>query len=128
MTTGEIVIDKSLVILGNGVENTMIESNGNSRIFNINSGTIVVISDVTIANGGGVDLGGGIFSEGISLSLDNVLLEGNTANLSGGGLFVMGSEVTIFNSILRSNSGNGDALTDGGGGFTNDGGCNCFRR
>ena len=55
-------INHAISIVGNGIENTII--NGNStRLFNVNAGTVaspIVISGLTITGGGGDD-GGGIY-------------------------------------------------------------------
>jgi hypothetical protein len=52
LTSGELVIGKSLTVIGPGAANLAISGNRNSRVFNIsNSNAVVVISDVTIRDG-----------------------------------------------------------------------------
>src|SRR6266487_2984546 len=59
LTTGQLVVDKSVEILGPGANNLAIDGNAISRVFYIASGKTVSISGLTITNGS-ADLGGGI--------------------------------------------------------------------
>jgi CSLREA domain-containing protein len=66
-------------------------------------------------------LGGGIYSAGTT-TLDNVLIDNNSANGTGalgGGVYVAGGTTTITNSSLRSNSGLFGGALAGDGGTTN---------
>jgi hypothetical protein len=66
LTSGELVIDKSLTIKGQGetitsqyYENNILEILPGSRIFEVGAGTTVAISGLTIDGGGGTRLGDG---------------------------------------------------------------------
>jgi len=105
---GDLNIYQSLTITGQGAGRTIIDANQIDRAFNIESGGVVVLSDVTIRNGGSEIFGGGIYIEGM-LTITHSVIEGNHANW-GGGIYVIGS-LTLVGSIIRSNS----ALSGGGG-------------
>ena len=59
LSSGELVVDKDLIINGPGPANLAVDGNSASRVFNITAGS-VAISGITIKNGGGIDQGGGI--------------------------------------------------------------------
>jgi hypothetical protein len=145
LTSGELVINKSLTINGPGANLLTVQRNTTVqfRIFNIASGNFnVTISGLTIANGGsnggggGIvnqssgtltimgctisrnfagDFGGGIASFNGTLTVTNSTISNNQAGLLGGGIY--GSNVTITNSTISANS----ALVNGGGIYTNSG-------
>ena len=122
----------------NGAAKTIIDCSGsaaaNHRGFSIQSGeTSAVISGLTIQNGyeggnGGGGDGGGIYNYGSSVTIQNCIVESNTASYgSGGGIysFVRSGRTTIINCILAGNTadtGGGLYLTsfsDGSGSVTN---------
>ncbi len=108
LTMGQITIDKSLVITGNGLTTTTVNGNAAGRIFNITGGT-VAINDLTITNGL-ADNGGAIQVTDASLLLSLVNISNSIANGasgSGGGIFVgSGGELTITTSTLSNNTAN----------------------
>src|SRR5262245_48392179 len=64
---GELVISKSVTIKGQGETITshpwldgLFEPQNGSRIFEVDAGTTVAISGLTLTNGGGTKLGGGV--------------------------------------------------------------------
>jgi hypothetical protein len=71
LTSGELAISKSLDIEGPGANRLSISGNGTSPVFNISSGVIVTIADLTIADGFVLydDGGGGILNQDSALSL-----------------------------------------------------------
>src|SRR5437660_7666291 len=65
LTTGELVIDKNLTIQGPTTASLTISGNNNSRVFNVQTGNSLVMSNLTITGGKITgDNGGGIFSLG----------------------------------------------------------------
>jgi hypothetical protein len=72
LTTGELLIDKDLRIVGPGATNLVIDGNRNGRVFNITPGANVNISSLTVSNGavagalGGDAQGGGSSTPAIS--------------------------------------------------------------
>ena len=84
-------VGESVVI--NGDNRITVSGTGNGRVFDVIYDTTlglyaeeVTFSNITISNGGGEDVGGGIRSQALELNLDNVTLSDNSADLAGGGL------------------------------------------
>src|SRR5437879_2224436 len=51
LTSGELLVSKSLKIIGPGANNLAIDGNDASRVFHIGSNAAVTIASVTITNG-----------------------------------------------------------------------------
>ncbi|HEY3662515.1 MAG TPA: choice-of-anchor Q domain-containing protein [Chthoniobacterales bacterium] len=96
---------------------------GNYRVFTVNSGVVVNLNDLTIANGnlpGGS--GGGINNAG-TLTLLNATVSGNTANTGGnGGAIFNSSGLTIKSCTISGNSVSSSIGAGSGGGIYNSGG------
>jgi uncharacterized repeat protein (TIGR01451 family) len=135
LTTGQLVIDKNLTILGPGV--TVLRDAIKApafRIFNVTVPTadgfsiVVTISGLTIANGRAQgtfpsDAGGGIsVSASATLNVAACSLRNNSANF-GGAIFNSSSgTVNITDSTLNNNlAGLQGAMAGGGGGIYNNG-------
>ena len=71
LTGDEIVIDKSMVIEGPGMDQLSISGNGNSRIFKINAGAVLKLSELSVENPG---TEGSIWNQG-TLHVRNVKVE-----------------------------------------------------
>ncbi|MGE5213527.1 MAG: choice-of-anchor Q domain-containing protein [Nitrospirota bacterium] len=110
LTTGELVVDKSVTISGPGAANLAIDGNAQSRVFHITPGTAASISGVTIANGDASgDSGGGIYNDHAAVTLDNCTISGNsTQDGLGGGIYNYGiggiAMLEITDSTLSGNS------------------------
>ena len=85
-------VGESVVI--DGDNRITVSGTGNGRVFDVIYDTTlglyaeeVTFSNITISNGGGEDVGGGIRSQALELNLDNVTLSDNNADLAGGALF-----------------------------------------
>src|SRR5262245_53088596 len=122
LTSGQLLVNKSLDIEGPGANALTISGNSTSRVFHISSGATVTLAGLTVANGatvGGLG-GGGILNEaGSTLILLHSAVTGNTATAAsstvdvfGGGLLNQGSAFVISTTF----SGN-QALGGGGGSF-----------
>jgi predicted outer membrane repeat protein len=105
LTTGELVIDKSLNIEGPGGNNgqPLIRGNSSSRVFDVvNSGATVVLTNLLIDKGL-ADHGGSILNQGANLSLLNCDVSGKAgggAGGRGGCIDSIGGTLTIANSRL----------------------------
>ena len=103
LTSGELVIDKNLIITGPGANHLTVQGDVSARIFNITSSTVTVsISGITISNGFAEDGpgGGGILSAGV-LTLTDCTISDNFAGsnfgiiLGGGGVMNDNGTMTI---------------------------------
>jgi hypothetical protein len=79
LTTGEIVINKDLTVIGTGVEDLSISGNLSSRIFNLNQNNDFHLEELTLKNASATTNGGAILVNG-DLFLRNVLLKTNFQN------------------------------------------------
>jgi hypothetical protein len=119
-------ITGDLTIIGLGAEQLAVSGVGLYRVFYINSGVAVTITDLTVRDGyapydSGVNSasGGGIWSAG-TLSLDNVWLVNNTASGGfgkGGGLYIHEGSATL-NEVQAFDN---EASYYGGGVFIHQG-------
>src|SRR5262249_59574656 len=106
LTSGELVIAKSLDIEGLGAGRLTVSGNHSSRVFDIQGGATVTLAGLTIANGRVADdLGGGIANEaGATLNVVNDTLVGNTAYGIGGGPWNdLGATVHVSGSPFPGN-------------------------
>ena len=117
LTSGELLVDKSVTINGAGADVLAVDGNMASRVFmTFFPDDTVVISGFTIRNGHVGNDGGGIDNEsGATLTIINCALIGNAAGL-GGGAF-NGGMLTIANTTMSGNTAaNGGATYNAGGG------------
>jgi len=120
LTSGELLVDKSITISGPGASNLAIDGNAKSRVFHIACQS-VTISGLTISNGHTTEFGGGIYNDHAVLILSNCVITGNsTAGNIGGGIHNDGTNIghamlQINNSLITNNSGGiyNDALQAG---------------
>jgi hypothetical protein len=118
LTSGELLVNKVLTILGPGAENLAINGNAKSRVFHVSHpGGMVTISGLTITNGHASDGGGGIYNDHARLTLDNCAIDGNYAAAWGAGVYNDGhagglASLAINNSSVRGNSGQNAIYND----------------
>src|SRR5947207_7280657 len=82
LTSGELLVDKSIIISGPDADNLAVNGNVKSRVFEIGSGRSVSISGMTIVNGdasGDVPDGGGIYNDHATLTLGDCTVSNNSA-------------------------------------------------
>ncbi|HMQ04014.1 MAG TPA: Ig-like domain repeat protein [Pyrinomonadaceae bacterium] len=123
LTSGEIVIDKDLIIQGPGADQLTISGNNTSRIFSVEGVIDVEFIGLTLTGGNGVGSsfsgsGGAILNQGSSLSLNSLVISTNTASGFGGAIYYRGGggSLTVTNSTLRDNTASlGGAIATGNG-------------
>jgi hypothetical protein len=120
LTTGELLVDKSIAISGPGAETVAVNGNAKSRVFHIGPGTTVTISGLTITNGNAInDIGGGIYNDRAALALNNCVIETNHAD-EGGAIYNDGSVSGLATLQISDSSISGNSAGLGGG-ILNDG-------
>jgi predicted outer membrane repeat protein len=114
-------VNKNLTIIGagSGDGGTVLDGQNESRVLLIDTGKTVTIQDLTITRGtmegeGFLD-GGAIFNVG-SLTLERVVVTGNTAGGDGGGIYSpSGSTLVVKQSQITRNTGlNGGGIQTNG--------------
>ena len=103
----ELVISDDVTILGLGAGKTIIDGDDQGRIFRIEEGVNVTITDMNLMDGyafGETEeerCGGAIYNEG-NLMLRSVTIQANSAVDYGGGVYNSGS-LNVINSTIREN-------------------------
>ena len=96
------VTDANLTITGPGGGIT-IDGGGTHQVMIVNSGAVLEIQDLTIANGH-TSFGGGAIENAGTLTVTNSTFSGNSASISGGGI-VNFLTLTVTNSTFFNNNG-----------------------
>ena len=124
LTSGQLVIDKSLTIDAVSATNLTISGNNASRVILTESGTDVTLKNLIVANGkvSGTDpnndetsAGGGIQTGG-NLTLENCQVNNNVAGFGGGIYTGFRTTTTVINSKFSNNDGSLANDTERGGG------------
>ncbi|MDX6406725.1 MAG: trimeric autotransporter adhesin [Blastocatellia bacterium] len=124
LTSGELLINKGLTIHGPGASQLTVSGNNTVRVFNIQSGNTVTVSNLTIANGkvNGATNGGGLLNGGALTLINCNLYNSNTAS-SGGGIYSDGTSLTLTNcNVGGAGSGQANSATFSGAGIFNNSG------
>jgi len=112
----------TLTITGAGSGTTTIDANGSDRIFDIKTGTTVIISGVTMTNGSVTDEdGGGILSAG-TLTLNNAVVSDNTLNAGVADHYGVGIQCSGGNLTVNATTIDGNYAVSIGGPFVYGGG------
>jgi hypothetical protein len=110
LTSGELLVDKSVTISGPGAASLAVDGNTGSRVLHIGAGKTASISGLTITNGNiASGNGGGILNDHGILTILNSSVSGNHAYYAGGGIYNDADNggsatLTIMNSIINNNS------------------------
>ena len=121
LTTGELLVDKSIAISGPRARNIVLDGNGTGRVFHIAPQRTVTLSNLIIRNGSAnANDGGGIYNDQAVLTLNNCTLTGNAADY-GGAIYNNGFSGRATLEINNSNVHDNTAAHTGGG-IYNDGG------
>lgn len=119
LTSGELLLNKDLTIIGPGTSALAISGNNASRVFRVGDGVTVSIYGMTIRDGNAATTtdGGGILNTG-TLTLNNVIVTANAATDDGGGIYNgTGGILTLTDVTISGNM----ATEDGGGVYVYDG-------
>ncbi|MEM1135363.1 MAG: hypothetical protein AAGI07_05940 [Bacteroidota bacterium] len=114
-TESNILIDKDITIVGHNKHTTFLQASHLSRaytgrIFTIEEGVKVGISQITLSNGASKNHGGAIFTKG-DLKLLNVTIKDCYAEAPGGGIAVINGSCEMENTEITGNISN----SEGGG-------------
>jgi hypothetical protein len=107
-----------VTIDGSAASGLTLSGNNADRVFIVNAGTTAVVKHLTVTDGFGFQLAGGILNNG-SLTLDHVAVTGNTMTTNagdfwqGGGGIYNGDGATL--NLVDSSVTNNQAAWDGGG-------------
>jgi predicted outer membrane repeat protein len=107
LTSGELLIDKSLTVQGLGADQLTVSGTHNSGVWEIASDVTVSLSGLRIADGVASE-GGGIDNHGV-LVMSSCVVSGNRADQFGGGVYSYGT-LTMSSCTVANNS-----AFDGGG-------------
>ena len=108
LTSGELVITKSLTIQGPGAGKLAISGGDASRVFEMDGAKkTVTLSGLTITHGSS-GFGGGILNDG-TVTLTNCIVSSNrSGGGGGGGGYNNGGTVTLTDCTVSSNGRHGD--------------------
>src|SRR5437899_10207528 len=125
LTSGELVVDKSITISGPGADNLAVNGNAKSRVFYIGAGRTVTISRLTITSGNTCNMypcyyGGGIYNDHATFTLNNCTISDNSAAF-GAGMDIDGEYGSASGEINDSICGNNHVEFGASGGIFNDG-------
>jgi uncharacterized repeat protein (TIGR01451 family) len=114
LTTAQLLIAKNLTIDGGaGVSVTRVTGSPNFRIFEVGSGSTVLLDSLTLSNGS-ADAGGIILNRG-NLTILDAVISGGTAN-NGGGIYSLEGILQVSDSTIT-----GNIAANVGGGIINVG-------
>ncbi len=119
LTSGPLVLSKDVTIDAAAAPGLTLSGNDADRVFIVNPGVTASLFGLTVANGFGFDLAGGILNNG-SLALDHCTVRDNRVGAvsndfwkGGGGIYNgEGSSLLLSDSLVRANT---TQLVDGGG-------------
>jgi hypothetical protein len=127
LTSGELLVNKSVTISGSGANNLAVDGNARNRVFHIDPGITVVVSALTITNGNACcilpdNLGGGVYNDHAALTLSNCTISDNSALDAGAGLYNDGSLGSASAEIIGSIFVKNHATLEGGAIYNNGNG------
>jgi len=118
LLSGPLTLGKNVTIDGSAAPGMTVSGNNSDRVFIVNPGTTATVSYLTIANGFGWQLAGGILNNG-SLTLDHAVVTQNSMATDagdfwqGGGGIYSGGGATL--NLIDSSVTNNQARWSGGG-------------
>ena len=118
LLSGPLTLGKNVTIDGSAAPGLVLSGNNADRVFIVNAGTTATVKNVTVTEGYGWQLAGGILNNG-SLTLDHVVLTQNTMATNagdfwqGGGGIYNGDGATL--NLIDSSVTNNQAAWSGGG-------------
>jgi len=123
LTSGELFVGKSVIIVGPGPAKLAVDGNTSSRVFHIGPGRVVGLTGLTITNGvAPYNFGGGIYNDHATLTVRNCVVIGNFAD-AGAGIgndgYLGSATLTVLYSLIEGNLASIES--DDGGGIYNNG-------
>ncbi|MFL5238531.1 MAG: kelch repeat-containing protein [Rhizomicrobium sp.] len=119
LTSGELLVNKSVTITGPGAGQLSVSGNDANRVFHIGAGKIVAISGLTITHGFPAPdyRAGGIYNDHATLTLCNCTVTSNSTTFlgSGGGIYNDRGTLTVSKCTISDNL----AVPGQGGGVYN---------
>jgi beta-glucanase (GH16 family) len=118
LTSGPITLSKAVTIDGSAASGLSINGNATYRLIEVNAGTTATVRGLTLTNGYGFQLAGGVLNNG-NLTLDRVNLSNNTMATNagdfwqGGGGVYSGDGASLM--VIDSTIANNNARWSGGG-------------
>ena len=118
LLSGPLTLGKNVTIDASAAPGLTLSGNDTDRVFIVNAGTTATVKHLTVTDGYGWQLGGGILNNG-SLTLDHVNVTGNTMATNagdywqGGGGIYSGDGATL--QLIDSSVSNNHAAWSGGG-------------
>jgi beta-glucanase (GH16 family) len=118
LTSGPIALGKNVTLDGSAAAGLTISGNHTDRVLIVNGGTTATVRALTLTNGYGFQLAGGVLNNG-TLTLDHVAVTGNTMTTNagdfwqGGGGIYNGDGATL--NLIDSSVSNNTAGWSGGG-------------
>jgi parallel beta-helix repeat protein len=108
LTSGQLVIDKTLTINGDNVigngDTVVVSAENNSRVFNITSAaTGVTLKSLVITNAGATKDSAGIYNRGTMAAIENCKIKDN----AGSGIYTSGDIEQIVNCEITGNGNSG---------------------
>jgi hypothetical protein len=95
LTSGELLVNKSVTISGPGAASLAVDGNATSRVFHIGAGNTVSISGLSLTNGNVVPFGNGcgLLNDHAVLTMDSCAVHNNNSTqlTDGGGVYNDGS-------------------------------------
>src|SRR5262245_28220229 len=98
-----LAINSPMEIDGPGAASLTVSGQNRIRVFMLSGGGPITINDLTIANGGNVTLGAGMFDIFSTVNLNRVTFANNQALVQGGALVAFGADVTVTSSLFVGN-------------------------
>lgn len=110
LTSGPLTLGKNVTLDGSGAPGLTVSGGGSVRVFEVSAGVTAAINDLTLTNGYGFQLAGGVLNNG-ALTLERVTVTGNTMTTNagdfwqgGGGIYNGdGASLTLMDSTVSAN-------------------------
>lgn len=99
-----INIDKSVTLIGQSKQNTIINGESCGRLFNVTATGRLTLINITLLNGHSTENGGTIYSEGGVININNCIVKNSTADNYGGVIYNNLGTLNIENSSFTNNS------------------------
>jgi hypothetical protein len=114
LTDGELIVDKSVDIIGPGAALLTVSAFGSGRVFHITSNATVRLSGLTLADGYSSTNGGALWNDG-ALTVSECVFAGNKTEAAGGAIWNAG-QLNVQSSTFFANDAadHGGAIGDGG--------------